>query len=438
MADLLSIKEGLKKEKGNEHHIQRLDQAIERGTHAFRTAPAPEGVEARLERIEAMLEAAQPHAARIGGKGKSWADVAITGARQAGVPQALYPARHTVRVQLAQAKGLANEEILKEVKKTITGATAIRVLHSGDIDVTLPDEATKDRAQGLPPTEGLKIFKRDYLVEIPGVPLSVRVACEKGADNSHLATAICEASRAMAPGLQISRIRWLHDQRKRSQPADATPAKTRGSLIVGFHTQEMQRRAIRGGLVIDAQLFEVRPFEKDLLAVRCYKCQAWGHTQSVCRKPARCGQCAGAHESRECPEERTSCANCGKQHRAWQQRDCPASQAYFRGIQSRRIELYAHAASIRGAAGLQEGPSAPQAQNPLTHGGTWTTISRKRQREASQGHDDARRIGRPTNIEQAAKNPTQKRISFSQPACGTQDSSTDTASQDTPIDPNEY
>jgi hypothetical protein len=178
--------------------------------------------------------------------------VATTGARQAGLPQAPYPARHTVRVQLAQAKGLANEEILKEVKKIITSATAIRVLHSGDIDVTLPDEAIKDRAQGLPPTEGLKIFKRDYLVEIPGVPLSVRVACEKGADNSRLTAGICEASRAMALGLQISRIRWLHDQKKRTLSTGAMPGKTRGSLIVGFHTQEMQRRAIRGGLIIDA------------------------------------------------------------------------------------------------------------------------------------------------------------------------------------------
>ena len=97
------------------------------------------------------------------------------------------------------------------MKKTITGATAIRVLYSGDIDVILPDEAIEDRAQGLPSIEGLKIFKRDYLVEISGVPLSMRVACEKGADNSYLATAICEASRAIALGLQISRIRWLHD-----------------------------------------------------------------------------------------------------------------------------------------------------------------------------------------------------------------------------------
>ena len=100
--------------------------------------------------------------------------------RQAGAPQVPFPARHTVRVQMAQAKGKSNEEILKEIRKTITGAAAIRVLHSGDVDVTVPDETAKDRAYGLPSTDELKIFKKDYLVEVPGVPLNVRVAGGEG------------------------------------------------------------------------------------------------------------------------------------------------------------------------------------------------------------------------------------------------------------------
>ncbi len=74
---------------------------------------------------------------------------------------------------MAQAKGKGNEEILKEIRKTITGAAAIRVLRSGDIDVTVPDETAKDRAYGLPSTDELRIFKKDYLVEVLGVPLSV-------------------------------------------------------------------------------------------------------------------------------------------------------------------------------------------------------------------------------------------------------------------------
>ncbi len=60
--------------------------------------------------------------------------------------------------------------------------------------------------------------------------------------------------------------------------AEDKPAKTSGSLIVGFPTQEMQRRVIRGGLVVNAQLFEVRPFERGLQAAKCLKCQQQGHT----------------------------------------------------------------------------------------------------------------------------------------------------------------
>jgi hypothetical protein len=88
-----------------------------------------------------------------------------------------------------------NEEILKEVKKIILGVAAIRILHSGDIDIIMPDKAFKDRAYGLPLTEKLKIYKKDYLIEIPGVLLSVRVVYKKEADNTYLITAICEASR---------------------------------------------------------------------------------------------------------------------------------------------------------------------------------------------------------------------------------------------------
>ena len=94
-----------------------------------------------------------------------------------------------------------NEEILKEVKKIILEATAIRILHSGDIDIIISNKVFKDKARGLLLTEKLKIFKKDYLIKIPSVLLSVHVACEKEANNTHLVTAICEASRIVSPGL---------------------------------------------------------------------------------------------------------------------------------------------------------------------------------------------------------------------------------------------
>jgi hypothetical protein len=85
------------------------------------------------------------------------------------------------------------------------------VLYNSDINIIILDEASKDKTHGLPLIKELKIYKKNYLIKVPGVSLSVYVACEKGADNTHLATIIYEVSRIISPGLQIIRIRWLHN-----------------------------------------------------------------------------------------------------------------------------------------------------------------------------------------------------------------------------------
>jgi hypothetical protein len=94
-----------------------------------------------------------------------------------------------------------NEEILRKVKKIISGTAAIRVLYSGDIDIIILNEAFKDKAHGLLLIEEFKIYKKDYLIEILSILLSVHVVCEKGADNTYLITAICEVSRIVSPSL---------------------------------------------------------------------------------------------------------------------------------------------------------------------------------------------------------------------------------------------
>jgi hypothetical protein len=66
----------------------------------------------------------------------------------------------------------------------------IRQLRSGDIDITVPDEVTKDRAHGLLSTDDIKILRKDYLVEVLGVPLTTQVAYGKLADNSKLVEVI--------------------------------------------------------------------------------------------------------------------------------------------------------------------------------------------------------------------------------------------------------
>lgn len=165
--------------------------------------------------------------------------------------------------------------------------------------------------------------------------------------------------------------------------AGEKPVKTRGSLLIGLPTQEMQRRAISGGLVIAAQLFETRPFEQALIATQCFNCQHWGHTQKACGRKARCEQCAGDHATRDCPKERVSCANCGKRHRSWQRRECPSFRAYFEGIQRRRIALYTDASSIRNA-----GQWTPQSSSASSQASDPVPGPRKRTRAASPSQED--------------------------------------------------
>ena len=77
--------------------------------------------------------------------------------------------------------------------------------------------------------------------------------------------------------------------------------------------------------------FSVRPFVPEPL--RCYKCQRFGHIQTRCKNPIKCGVCSGHHDTRECfqkhkDKQATSacCPNCGKKHHAWNL-SCPARKA---------------------------------------------------------------------------------------------------------------
>jgi predicted nucleotidyltransferase len=75
------------------------------------------------------------------------------------------------------------------------------VFYSSDIDIIISDEASKNRAHGLLLIEELKIYKKDYFIEVPSILFSVHVICEKEADNTYLITAIYEVSRIVSPSL---------------------------------------------------------------------------------------------------------------------------------------------------------------------------------------------------------------------------------------------
>jgi len=65
---------------------------------------------------------------------------------------------------------------------------------------------------------------------------------------------------------------------------------------------------------------------------RCFKCQQYGHNFEKCVNAAACGQCAGKHETKDCPNignrDSMRCINCKNAHmqdisHAVNYRDCP-------------------------------------------------------------------------------------------------------------------
>jgi hypothetical protein len=50
----------------------------------------------------------------------------------------------TIRVKIPKAAGPEPEQILILIKAYIPRAVAVRVLHSGDVKVTLPNQQAKD------------------------------------------------------------------------------------------------------------------------------------------------------------------------------------------------------------------------------------------------------------------------------------------------------
>jgi hypothetical protein len=382
----------------------RVAQALER---ALKTRAPPQGE--WMARIEMKIDDLVKVKSKESPQGRTWAQVAAQQATR--LETACQPQKHSVRLRLDDSQGRTPEEILKAVKPVIKGAYAVRTLRSGDVDVLVPDQHDRDTAVNQAETEGFRIIRQDYPVEVAGVPLDLHIEGGRAADNLPLRRDVATATGKIVPGVMVTRIRWLHDTKERENRRRG--GKTRGTVIVCLATEAMRREVVKKGIVIRALHYEARLYSHGNQVKQCYNCNQWGHTQAACGKQARCGECAGSHQSRECPKQRVSCCNCGRAHRAWQRGECRTYQAYFDGIQARRAALYAQTASIR-----QENT----AQAMLTSDGFEIMTSRKRGRPESPSPSPGTAAppkkgrGRPTALATAARSRTQSRLRMSQAA----------------------
>lgn len=360
--------------------------------------------EERLTRMEAKLDKLMERKTGEAGitKEGTWANVAAQAARTASEPLSKRPA---VRVRIPGAEEKSAAELLAEVKPVISGAYAVRPLRSGDVEVMVPDQMTKDKALNQQVTGSVKILRQDYPVEIWGVPLTTQVARGRSADNAKLIQIISFVSRSILPAMAINKIKWIHDEK--GHETRLKEGKSRGTLVMSFPTQAIQHEVIRKGLVIESQHSEAVLHDHGAQIKLCFRCNHWGHTQSACGKQVRCDECAEPHQTKDCMREKVSCVNCDQAHRAWQRANCRTFQAYLQTTQTKR------AAAMQRTAAIRVSPVAVSisAQQPVVQPDGFTVVNaKKRGRSPEVAAPPKRSVGRPAYTTMAANDSNQTKL----------------------------
>ncbi|KAI1007038.1 hypothetical protein K3495_g1184 [Podosphaera aphanis] len=236
-------------------------------------------------------------------QGQSWAKVASK-------PQA---SETIIRIQDEEEKKtiskLTGEELVKKIGRAeIIGA---RKMVNGQVKVYFTGKETKEQIEiNKDWTRKLAatahIATPTFQVLVHDMPLSFEP------ENPEHLMRIQDANQLYTMGIRIERAAWLKKIK--------IPGKTAGSLIVWFNQAENADQVISKGIMWGYELKATEIFRSGFRAMQCYNCQNYGHIAKVCTADAKCGYCAGTHNSRDCSKKQeTRCVNCGKRHASWNQ-----------------------------------------------------------------------------------------------------------------------
>jgi hypothetical protein len=329
----------------------------------------------RLSAIEKQIQRIQTVRAPKASRRPSWAEIAAN----PPTPSIAIPRGRavTVRPPTGKYKDKEPQEILRDLKADIPGAVGVRPLRSGDIRVVLRDTKAKEQAMRKGSAGDVQVLRQDYPVEVAGVPLTIPITHGREGDarNAPLIHELHKDNKHIQGNL-ITRVAWIHGNRSQ------TAGRARSSLIVYFATEEARDRVVRDGLTVRGLWYYTKLWAQALHSPRCFKCNRWGHTQTACASQARCGHCAGPHNTKDCTQiKKTSCANCGRRHKAWSRRDCPVYKTAREEAARLRYSLLMETARIRTERNHTKEPQAHRdipASLPLKRG-----------------------VGRPTNLSKA-------------------------------------
>ncbi|KAI1001063.1 hypothetical protein K3495_g7139 [Podosphaera aphanis] len=242
--------------------------------------------------------------------GQSWA-------RVASKPEA--PGT-IIRIQDEEEKKaiakLSSEELVKKLDtKEVIGAKQmtngqVRIFFAGQ-EIKEMMETRREWTTKLAPTA--QIASKSYQVLAHDMPLSFDPSNE-----GHIKE-LEQANSLYLQGITIQRAAWLKKTPR--------PGKTAGSLILWFQQAEHADRAINKGIMWRFELRATELFRSGFRAMQCFNCQRYGHIAKMCTAEAKCGKCAGEHNTRECSgKQEVRCSNCGKKHTSWDQ-SCPVRLA---------------------------------------------------------------------------------------------------------------
>ena len=213
----------------------------------------------------------------------------------------------------------ANRTIVEKVveKGNGNGVVGVKKLPSGDILIQLKEQAGKEKLvrsqqwlEQVAPSA--KLVPDLFPVMVHGVRMSNINIADQRQTNRKLE----EQNRTLHPNLKIVRTTWARGA--------GAGGKARASLLVFVASPEVANKVITEGLVEGGEVKLTDRFYTGCGLVQCFKCCSYGHIAKHCRIEARCGHCAGSHETRNCDDKTKSVCPCCKargtrehNHKAW-------------------------------------------------------------------------------------------------------------------------
>jgi hypothetical protein len=291
---------------------------------------------------------------------------------------------------------------IKEPKEAIKQVIAARRLPSGDISFsTLTEKAridlekSSDWLRAVAPTA--EVRRTTFAVFVHGV----RVQGVNTNDQIRTIKDIREENSQLHLNLEITRILWLKQT--------ITEQKRYSSLILETANPETANRIISQGLIHEGELKTSVRFLSEGKVTRYYNCQGYGHIAKVYRGLTACGECAGQHLSEACtkgPERSRKCAACKGNHRAGSQKcEIEMKERERAGYaRNQAYNLYQCTSTIS------------YSPRPTTTAAIPTTSTQVLPQPIGNGWQQAvkGRRGRPSQLSQAARDPTQTRIPSTQ------------------------